>query len=67
MLTYLKNMENRLSEEKKEMLKKIWEPTVVATPLWCSRRDVCILPDGEIRSYGTIAEDVHVGPFRANA
>ena len=48
----IKNMENRLCEDAKDMLCRIWEPTVVGAPLSDARRDVCILPDGEIRSYG---------------
>jgi len=50
----LKAMENRLSEDQKDMLKRIWAPTVVAVPLACSRKDLCILPTGEIRSYGKL-------------
>ena len=56
MLQYLKNMEQNLSDDQKDMLKRIYEPTVVAVPLWDSRRDICILPDGEIRSYGELYE-----------
>ena len=48
----LKAMEARLTDEQKEMLKAIREPVVVAVPLEDSRRDICVLPDGEIRSYG---------------
>lgn len=54
MNSYLEAMEARLSADQKDMLQRIWEPTVVATPLEDSRRDVCILPDGEIRSYGRL-------------
>ena len=35
------------------MLRRIYEPTVVAVPLADARRDLCVLPDGEIRSYET--------------
>jgi len=54
MMQYIKNLENSLTEDKKDLLKHIYEPTVVAVPLWDSRRDICILPDGEIRSYGEL-------------
>ena len=53
-MNYIKNLENKLTDEQKDVLKHIYEPTVVATPLSDSRRDVCILPDGEIRSYGKL-------------
>lgn len=51
MFGYIKKIEDRLEPWQKEALKSIYAPTVVATPLADSRRDVCILPDGEIRSY----------------
>ena len=46
-----------MSVEEKEMLQSIYAPTVVATPLEDARRSVCILPDGEIRCYGSIERD----------
>ena len=52
MHTYLRNMEARMSEDQKDMLRRIYAPTVVAVPLNCARRDLCVLPDGELRSYG---------------
>lgn len=51
---YLQKMENRMTEEQRDRLRRIWEPAVVTTPLSDSRRDLCILPDGEIRSYGRL-------------
>ena len=51
---WLKALENRMSDEEKEMLRSIYAPTVVATPLEDARRSVCFLPDGEIRSYGSV-------------
>lgn len=53
-MKYLKSIENRLNDDKKDILKHIFKPVVVATPLSDSRRNVCILPDGEIRSYGKL-------------
>lgn len=50
-------MENRMTEEEKDMLRSIYEPTVVAVPLEDARRGVCVLPDGEIRSYGSVGRD----------
>ena len=49
---YIKRMEERLGDDARDMLRRIYEPTVVAAPLSDARRDVCILKDGEIRSYG---------------
>ena len=46
---YLKLMEERLSDEDKLMLKKIYEPTLVGVPPENARSYVCIMPDGEIR------------------
>ncbi len=54
-------IENRLSAEDKERLQAIYAPTVVATPLADARRHVCILRDGEIRSYGEVGGS-HVTP-----
>ena len=51
MKKYLNSIENRLNEYQKKALQDIFEPTVVGVPLADSRRDVCVLPDGEIRSY----------------
>ncbi len=51
MNNYVKYIENRMSDDEKDMLKKIYSPTVVATPLADSRRYVCVLPSGEIRAY----------------
>ncbi len=59
MFNYIKNMEARLSDDQKDMLSRIWEPTVVGTPLYDARRDLCVLPDGEIRSYGKLYESRH--------
>ena len=52
--TYLKNMQARMSEDQKDMLRRIYEPTVVAVPLSFARRDLCVLPDGELRAYGNL-------------
>ena len=56
-MQYIKNMENNLTDDQKDVLKHIYEPTVVAVPLSDSRRDICVLPYGEIRSYGKIYGD----------
>ena len=61
MAAYLDVMANRLTADQKDMLQRIWAPTVVSTPLSDSRRDVCILPDGEIRSYGMLYAQKHFG------
>lgn len=54
MFNYINKIKSLLSADEKDMLKRIYEPTVVATPLSDSRRDMCIMPDGEIRSYGVL-------------
>lgn len=54
------SMEKRLTPEEKEMLQKIYAPVVVGAPLEDARSGICVLPDGEIRSYGSVdrtAED----------
>ncbi len=51
---WLKAMEDRMSDDEREMLKAIYAPTVVATPLEDARRSVCVMPDGEIRCYGSV-------------
>ncbi|MBE7053113.1 MAG: exo-alpha-sialidase [Ruminococcaceae bacterium] len=58
-MNYIKNLEKNLTKDQKDILKHIYEPTVVATPLADSRRDICILPDGEIRSYGRLYSKKH--------
>lgn len=60
MYQYLKNMENLLNDEQRDILNRIYEPTVVAVPLNDSRRDICILPSGEIRSYGRLYTSGHL-------
>jgi hypothetical protein len=52
MLGYIKAIEKRLSEDEKNALKGIYEPRVVCAPPNDSRRDVMMMPDGEIRVYG---------------
>lgn len=61
MYSYLKALENSLSEEKKDIIKRIYAPIAVTVPLADSRRDVCIMPDGEIRSYGKLYTTSHTG------
>ncbi len=50
---FLKQWESRLSPEQIERLDRIFAPISVGVPLSDTRRDMCFLPDGEIRSYGT--------------
>ena len=54
---YLSAMEERLSDDQKEMLKLIYEPQTVGVPLEDARKSMCILPDGEIRVYGFMYGD----------
>ena len=46
MKEYLNAIESRLFDDQKDMLQRIYAPTVVAVPLADSRRSVCVLPDG---------------------
>ncbi len=57
MLSYIKSLERSLTDDQRDILKRIYEPTVVATPLSDSRRDICVLPNGEIRAYGKLYVD----------
>ncbi|MBQ2749113.1 MAG: exo-alpha-sialidase [Clostridia bacterium] len=59
--SYLSAIAARLAPDQVDMLKRIYEPIVVATPLKDSRRDVCVLPDGEIRSYGRLYGNLMTG------
>lgn len=51
---YIKNMEKRLTDEERKLLKAIYAPQVVAVPLSDCGRSMCVTPDGEIRLYGSI-------------
>ena len=45
-------MKRRLAPEEKEMLQRIYAPTVVGVPPADARTGLCVMPDGEIRAYG---------------
>lgn len=47
-------MKNNLNEYDKERLKAIYSPEIVGVPHSNARREMMIMPDGEIREYGTI-------------
>ena len=51
---YVKAIESILDDDKAFMLKSIYAPEVVVTPMADARRDICVLKDGEIRSYGNL-------------
>lgn len=53
---YLETMKKLLSPFDEARLKAIYAPKIVAVPPADSRRDVCIMPDGEIRCYGMVDE-----------
>ncbi len=59
MRKYITAIEKNLTEDQRDMLSHIYEPTIVATPLKDTRRDVCVLPNGEIRAYGKWFGDVN--------
>lgn len=48
---------NLLTPDDAEQLKRIHAPVVVETPLFDSRRDLCVMPDGEIRGYGFVSAE----------
>lgn len=60
MSTFLKALEARLNDDQKDVLDRIYEPTVVATPLDDSFRSLCALPNGELRAYGYLYADRHL-------
>ncbi len=47
-------LERTLTDNDIERLKSIFEPTVVSTPPDDARRDMIVMPDGELRYYGYI-------------
>ena len=51
---WVKTMEERLSEEEKFFLEKIYEPQVVCIPPTDACRNMCVTKEGEIRIYGSV-------------
>lgn len=49
---YIEKIKERMSDEDRELLKRIYAPTVVGVQPSDSRNGICIMPDGEIRHYG---------------
>lgn len=47
-------LKNTLSQVDAHRLQTIYEPTVVGVPLQDARIGMCVMPDGEIRSYGFV-------------
>lgn len=54
---YIQAIENRMSEEDKRNLAKIYAPVVVGVQNDESRTGLCVMPDGEIRHYGEKEKD----------
>ncbi len=54
MTDFLTAARQRLTEEDRGFLQAIYAPKVVAVPPSDAFRDLCVLPDGEIRCYGQI-------------
>ncbi|MBE7047558.1 MAG: exo-alpha-sialidase [Ruminococcaceae bacterium] len=54
---FLKEMEQRLSENDKFLLKEIYEPQVVTIPPSDAFNYLTVMPDGELRIYGAIRKD----------
>ncbi len=53
MNNFIDKMEARLTEEDKMFLKKIYAPKIVAVPPDNAFNSLTVMPDGEIRCYGT--------------
>lgn len=49
---YLDKMKEKLSEDDRRWLQQIWAPTVVGVPASDALRNLCVMPDGELRCYG---------------
>lgn len=58
---YLEKMRELLTASDAERLKSIYEPTVVGVQLEDSRKSICVMPDGEIRTYGYTDQKVIAG------
>lgn len=50
----IEKMQSLLNERDLERLKEIYEPTVVCIQPDNSHNGICVMPDGEIRSYGVL-------------
>ncbi len=51
---WVENMKNRLTEEEKFFLQRIYAPQVVCVPPSDACRNMCVTKDGEIRIYGAV-------------
>lgn len=49
---YLDIMKEKLNEDDRRWLQQIWAPTVVGVPASDALRNLCVMPDGELRCYG---------------
>lgn len=56
MKSYLEAIKRNLTEEDKEFLLSIYEPTVVAVQPADANRGLCVTEDGEIRIYGVMGK-----------
>ena len=61
---YLETMKNLLTPFDEARLKAIYAPKIVAVPPADSRRDVIVMPDGEIRCYGAMDEAFRSVPLQ---
>ena len=52
-MNHITLIEKRMSEEDKKQLKEIFAPRAVAVQPEDSRKGLCVMPDGEIRHYGS--------------
>ncbi len=57
-------IEALLDETDAARLRAIWEPTVVGVMPQNARRYLCVMPDGELRSYGVTGKSSYADPGR---
>ena len=60
-MNYIEKIKLNLSTEDTARLKKIFAPTVVCVQPDDARRGICVMPDGEIRSYGITDKNLENG------
>ena len=50
----IESIAKRITKNDRDRLEKIFAPTVVTVPIENARRNIAVMPDGEIRSYGLV-------------
>ncbi len=52
MYSYIEKIASLMSEEDRREYDRIWAPRVVTVSPYYARRNMCVMPDGELRLYG---------------